>query len=310
MKILFAAIVFHLSLTVQAFAAISCSMSVSSVNFGSIDVTSGSAVSTSGTLSLNCTGAATVNPNRMCVDIDGGSSSDATSRIMLSGGNQLRYQLYSDSGLTTQWGSWSQGLYGGGATWDVSCASTTCSATLPVYGNVLASQNSTPSGSYLSTLNLFFTYNKNTNTSCPNNGLGNSTTSFSALATVQKTCTISATNLNFGTVGLLVSNVDASNTVTVKCSNSTSYNIGLNAGSGSGATVAARKMTNGANAVTYSLYNTAGRTTVWGNTIGTDTVTGTGSGSNQVLTVYGRVPPQTTPPPATYTDTIVVTVTY
>ena len=310
MKILFAAIVLYLSLTVQAFAAISCSMSVSSVNFGNIDVTSGSAVSTSGTLSLNCTGASTVNPNRMCVDIDGGSSSDATSRIMLSGGNQLRYQLYSDAGLTTQWGSWSQGLYGGGVTWDVSCASTTCSATLPVYGNVLASQNSTPPGDYSSTLNLFFTYNKNTINSCPDNGQGNSTTSFSALATVQKTCTVSATNLDFGSVGLLISNVDASNTVTVKCSNSTSYNVGLSAGNGSGATVAARKMTNGANTVTYSLYNTAGRTTVWGNTIGTDTVTGTGSGSNQVLTVYGRVPPQTTPPPATYTDTIVVTVTY
>ncbi|WP_281408372.1 spore coat protein U domain-containing protein [Rhizobium sp. SG741] len=30
----------------------------------------------------------------------------------------------------------------------------------------------------------------------------------------------------------------------------------------------------------------------------------------QALTVYGRVPPPTTPLPGTYTDTVVVTLTY
>lgn len=52
------------------------------------------------------------------------------------------------------------------------------------------------------------------------------------------------------------------------------------------------------------------RTTVWGNTVGTDTVSATASGSAQSHTVYGRVPPQTSPAPASYTDTITVTVTY
>jgi spore coat protein U-like protein len=69
-------------------------------------------------------------------------------------------------------------------------------------------------------------------------------------------------------------------------------------------------MTNGGNAVTYSLYFDSGRTTVWGNTIGTDTVAATGSGSSQSYTVYGRVPAQSTPGPAAYADTITVTVTY
>lgn len=69
-------------------------------------------------------------------------------------------------------------------------------------------------------------------------------------------------------------------------------------------------MTNGANTVTYSLYTNSSRTTVWGNTVGTDTVSGTGTGSNQNLTVFGRVPVQSAVSPATYTDTIVVTVTY
>jgi spore coat protein U-like protein len=69
-------------------------------------------------------------------------------------------------------------------------------------------------------------------------------------------------------------------------------------------------MTNGANTITYSLYQDAGRTTVWGNTIGTNTVAGTGNGASQSYTVYGRVPPQTTPAAALYGDTITVTVTY
>ena len=49
---------------------------------------------------------------------------------------------------------------------------------------------------------------------------------------------------------------------------------------------------------------------MWGNTVGTNTIAGTGSGGSQSYTVYGRVPPQTTPAAATYTDTITVTVTY
>lgn len=35
-----------------------------------------------------------------------------------------------------------------------------------------------------------------------------------------------------------------------------------------------------------------------------------GSGVAQTFTVHGRVPPQNTPPPGNYSDTVVVTVTY
>ena len=69
-------------------------------------------------------------------------------------------------------------------------------------------------------------------------------------------------------------------------------------------------MTRGSATVTYSLYSDSGRTTVWGNTVGTNTVAGVGNGASQSYTVYGRVPAQTTPAAATYTDTITVTVTY
>ena len=51
-------------------------------------------------------------------------------------------------------------------------------------------------------------------------------------------------------------------------------------------------------------------TVVWGNTVGTDTVAGTGNGASQAYTIRGRVPIQTTPAPGAYADTVTVTVTY
>jgi spore coat protein U-like protein len=137
------------------------------------------------------------------------------------------------------------------------------------------------------------------------------TTTFQTQITLQATCTIvSATTLDFGTQGVLAANIDQASTLQVQCTNTTPYNIGLNAGTGSGATVATRKMTSGGATINYSLYSDSGRTTVWGNTVGTDTVPATGNGASQSYPVYGRVPAQTTPAPATYTDTITVTVTY
>jgi spore coat protein U-like protein len=137
------------------------------------------------------------------------------------------------------------------------------------------------------------------------------TASFKVQITLIASCVINSTaTLNFGNSGVLAANVDGTTTLQVQCTNGTPYNIGLNAGTGSGATVAVRKMTHGASTINYSLYSDNGRTTVWGNTVGTNTVTATGSGAAQTYTVYGRVPLQTTPAPASYSDTITVTVTY
>jgi spore coat protein U-like protein len=137
------------------------------------------------------------------------------------------------------------------------------------------------------------------------------TSTFTVQMTVTSSCVINSTStMDFGTQGVLTANVDSTSTLAVQCTNTTAYNIGLDAGTGTGATVAVRKMTNGSKTINYSLYTTSARTTVWGNTVGTDTVAATGNGASQSYTVYGRVPAQTTPAAAAYTDTITVTVTY
>ena len=137
------------------------------------------------------------------------------------------------------------------------------------------------------------------------------TTTFQVQITITSSCVInSASTLNFGTQGVLTADVDGTSTLQVQCTAGTPYNIGLDAGTGSGATVSGRKMTSGDSTISYALYSNAGRTSNWGNTVGTDTVSGTGNGSTQSSTVYGRVAAQSTPAPGTYSDTITMTVTY
>jgi spore coat protein U-like protein len=136
------------------------------------------------------------------------------------------------------------------------------------------------------------------------------TGSFNVTVTIAATCTVnSATNMAFGTVGLLSANTDQTSTINVTCTNTTPYNIGLDKGL-NGTSVTTRQMKVGTAVINYSLYSDSGRTTNWGNTVGTDTVAATGNGSAQAYTVYGRIPPQTTPAPGSYSDTITITVTY
>jgi spore coat protein U-like protein len=128
---------------------------------------------------------------------------------------------------------------------------------------------------------------------------------------IQNACNVTATaptTLDFGTQGPLVANVDQTSTITVLCTTSAPYNVGLDGGLTG--TVAARKMMNGVVPVFYELFRDSSRTLNWGNTVGTDTLAGTGNGTSQALPVYGRVPPQTTPAAGTYLDTVAVTVTY
>ncbi len=138
------------------------------------------------------------------------------------------------------------------------------------------------------------------------------TNTFQAKITIQADCEVtSPTDLDFGTSGLLNANIDQTSTFNVKCTSGTSYDIGLNGGTTAGGDTTTRKMTDGSgHTVDYKMYSDSGRSTNWGDTVSTDTVNATGTGVDQSYTVYGRVPPQATPPVGNYTDTVTITVTY
>ncbi|MED5597466.1 spore coat U domain-containing protein [Janthinobacterium sp. P210006] len=140
---------------------------------------------------------------------------------------------------------------------------------------------------------------------------GTNTTTFDVTLKIIANCVISALPLDFGqTQGVLATAVNVNTTLNVTCTNTTLYNVGLNAGTGAGSVGTTRYLSGtGGNTATvqFNLFQAAGAT-VWGNTQGTDTHGGTGNGTAQPITVYGNVPPQSTPMPDTYKSTITATV--
>ncbi len=142
---------------------------------------------------------------------------------------------------------------------------------------------------------------------------GTATATFTVSLTLQANCTISANPLSFGTNGVLATALNQQTTVAVDCTNTTPYNVGIDGGTVSGSTVTNRLLAgtatgNTSTTVGFQLYQDSGRTTVWGNTQGTNTVGGTGTGSVQTINVYGQIPVQTTPRPDTYQTTVTATV--
>ncbi|MDY0743006.1 spore coat U domain-containing protein [Paucibacter sp. R3-3] len=139
---------------------------------------------------------------------------------------------------------------------------------------------------------------------------------FQVTATVISSCTVSGTALNFGnTIDPLAAAVplDATSTLSVTCSNTTPYTVALNAGSNAGgaSNFSARAMKAGSRSLAYQLYLDTGRSSVWGDgTASSATVAGTGTGSVQTLSIYGRLPSLANVAPGAYTDTVTVTITY
>lgn len=140
---------------------------------------------------------------------------------------------------------------------------------------------------------------------------GSKTATFDVTMQIVADCTISASGMDFGqSQGILSAAVNAQSTISVTCTNTTPYNVGLNAGTGTGSSGTTRFMSGtGGNTSTvqFALTQALG-TTPWGDTQGTNTMGGTGTGALQTLTVYGEVPAQATPAPDTYKSTITATV--
>ena len=284
-----------------------CTVSMTNVAFGTVNVLPGTAVNTTATITVTCSGGS--GNQRVCINIGCGSACDATSRQMTSGSNTSRYDLYSNSARTTLWGSWQTGYDSAGVQMTVTHNS---SNTHTVYARFLASQPSDVPGAYTATFaaDPFITYvNASGAPACPTGTLTASGTA-SVTATVSSLCTVSSTNVSFGTQGVLNTNIDAQGTLSVQCSSQLPYAVSLDGGTSGATNPAQRKMTRGANSITYGLYRDAAHSLPWGSTAGTNTASGTGTGNSQTLTVYGRVPPQTTPKANTYNDSIIATVTY
>ncbi|MCU1256682.1 MAG: pilus assembly protein [Candidatus Angelobacter sp.] len=131
-------------------------------------------------------------------------------------------------------------------------------------------------------------------------------------------CSLSLTPLSFGPVDVIAGTVrDSSSSVTVTCiglpGEVVSYSL---AASLSPTYSGTRTLTSGTSALQYNLFVTSARTVVFGDaTHGTSLIGGgmtIGLVSTQsVQTIFGRIPGnQNLAPPGSYSDTVVVTVSY
>ncbi|NWK46905.1 Csu type fimbrial protein [Ralstonia pickettii] len=296
-----------------------CTVASGTINFGNISPVQAGNTDVTTTLTVNCSGFLLQGSvARACLNLGPGSGgSSIAPRVLSAGSNQLQYNLYIDGAHSVVWGGRATpstppvsvdvplGVLGAG------------SATVTIYGRILGGQTTLPAGSYTQNFSganatVYALPNPGT-TACSTITTHPTTFSLAAGANLVSDCLISATNLDFGTAGLLTSAITASSAITLNCTNQAPWTLALSAGAGNGATTATRLLTRngGTQTVGYNLYTNSGLTVIWGDgTGGTATVTGTGTGLSQVSTVYGRVPAQNTPQAGTYTDTIIVTVTY
>ncbi|SMC08814.1 Csu type fimbrial protein [Nitratiruptor tergarcus] len=140
------------------------------------------------------------------------------------------------------------------------------------------------------------------------------TTTLQVSATVPEAVTITAHNLDFGT-GSYTQETTATTTIEVTVANGLNYLIGI--GSSNGQPDSRCFNTGGSCLLEYELYQDDAYTQLWGDSCtsaGTHSgtcVNGTGTGSAQTYTVYGKlfgIPSLV--PAGTYTDTLTVTVVY
>jgi spore coat protein U-like protein len=313
-------------LCAPAQAGIACSAS-GTMQFGVFNVLTGTASSVQpATISVSCSGAS---PNAtsatVCVSLGSGQSTQWPPRELINGANKLRFEIYKDAALTSVMGAWSAQVsaYSAGTTGltlQIPLSGGAGSTSFTLYGVILAAQKTTPPGSYTnvfsdtsSSLDYFQNINQQTLPTCDTTtgAVKSRSLSFTASATIDQNCSISATNLNFGTISSFLNPVDASSTLSVTCSATLPYTVSLSGGLTNASDPTQRKMKSSSNDVlTYGLYRDALRALPWGSTTSINTFSGTGTASTQILNVYGRVSSGQNVPPGTFSDTISATVTY
>ncbi|SEO42145.1 Spore coat protein U (SCPU) domain-containing protein [Luteibacter sp. UNC138MFCol5.1] len=320
----------------RAQAVTTCSVtSITTLAFPAVQPT-GSAVDTVATINYSCTYTGGLLGGLYGVYLTGclGMAPDdqgaVSPRTMINASNdRMRYDIYKDSQRTSVLGPVGNATYAPlpfQLQFTILSNPQTQTGSATVYGRIPTPQPSLSPGNYSATLaggatanGIAWRYNEallslgTFPAGCQTGGGGGGTAagpSSTVTSSVAKACTITtATALDFGNVpGFLRTPSDQTSLLRMTCTNRSPFQVGLD--NGQNASGSTRRMASGSGFVAYELYRDSQRTQRWGNTINSDTATGTGSGSEQTLTVYGRVPVQPAAAAGGYSDTVTVTVTY
>lgn len=276
-------------------------------------VSAGPTITGSGTFSFTC--------GSVVLSVLGTPTLKATLQPSVSGltlkdgnGNSIGYQIYSNAGNSTP--------YSGGAV-VINLSGTTLlgllngggGGTLPIYIATTPGAN-VPAGTYTDTIQVTWE---------PRNicegllgvagiclGVNNNTNVVRTLTVrlqVTNDCTINAPLVSFGSAPLVGGFSTVSQNIRLVCSKGMTYTVGLSAGSN--AANGRRRMASGTNRLEYDIFKTDN--TIWGNA-GAARVNGPGIAdgvSQQTIGYTARIyQDQTTPPVGTYTDSVIVDVSF
>jgi spore coat protein U-like protein len=133
----------------EATAAPTCTISATSVNFGSYNVFTGSATDSTGTVTINCNGSA----HNVVVALSKGASATYNPRTMVKGSEVLSYNLFQDAARTSIWGDGT----GGTATYTDANPANNTNVVLTVYGRVPAGQD-VSAGAYSDTVSAVINF--------------------------------------------------------------------------------------------------------------------------------------------------------
>ena len=136
------------------------------------------------------------------------------------------------------------------------------------------------------------------------------TNTLTVTATINGTCSIDSNTLDFGVVDPFSgSDHDGSVGVTVHCTNGTTGTYTASYGDNVFGGIRRMKHATLGNYLKYRLYSDSGRTTEITPTVGPSML---GTGSAEILTLYGRIANSDIQNPAAgvFSDTVVLTVTY
>lgn len=292
-----------------------CTMSETGGVLGSVTtqrVGSGPAVTGSGRFAFTCSAVvlAALSP---APTLKGQLQASMTGLTLKNGSFTIPYQIYSDAGNTSTYtggllvvnlsGATLVGLLNGAG------------GSVPIYIATTPGGN-IPAGVYTDTVQMTWTFANICEGLAVVAGLcvgvpanGTVTSSLVVTLTVSNDCTITAPPVNFGTAPLLAGFLTVSQNIGLLCSRNMVYTVGLSAGSY--ANGGRRRMGAGSSRLQYDLFKADN--TVWGSA-GTARADGpapaTGN-SQQTIPYTARIyQDQSNPPPGTYTDNVVVDVSF
>jgi spore coat protein U-like protein len=274
----------------------SCQASSATVAFGSLPSINAAGSKSSGEIRISCT-AVTAQSVRVCLNV-----SSATFVLRNAQGNTIDASIYRDALYTSLWQTqtWidlgSLALDGKGSS----------TFAIPIYAMITTPSAAISAGTFTAMPPLLFSYGAG----CAN-GAGQITSLvFQILAMINPTCALTTNDLHFGVISPRPAQpIDLATSLSVTCTNNTTFNITIGRGNGSGVNDPRDRRMQGANGaqLSYGIYTDAARSIPWDFTNG---VPGLATGRPQIFNVYGRINPSQSAPAGFYRDTVIVTVLY